>query len=248
MPDLHSLPAGSRPEAAIRNNGPTSLAIQRFMLRELAEGWPMYRDACEWENFASIFHPEAYVYTTWTGKTHYLDFIAGSKRGMDAGAFIMHRCHGITTDINHAASKAVTKMKATITQRFNLDGNEVDAESDCRFLFFWLKVDKAGQESSEEGGEWQARWVRHWYEKDKLIAVDPGKILEIDDELLRSFPSGYRYLAYCQSKTMGVDVLKDLPGHCREKNVEGGSRVAGEKHDLLYLQAKTWVEGGQIDF
>lgn len=43
MPDLHSLPAGSRPDKAIRNNGPDNLALERFKLRELAEGWPMYR-------------------------------------------------------------------------------------------------------------------------------------------------------------------------------------------------------------
>jgi hypothetical protein len=43
MPDLHSLPAGSRPEKAIRNNGPTELVTERLKLRELAEGWPCYR-------------------------------------------------------------------------------------------------------------------------------------------------------------------------------------------------------------
>ena len=43
MPDLHSLPAGSRPEKAIRNNGPDNLAFERYKLRELAEGWPCYR-------------------------------------------------------------------------------------------------------------------------------------------------------------------------------------------------------------
>lgn len=43
MPDLHSLPAGSRPENAIRNNGPDDLALERYKLRELAEGWPCYR-------------------------------------------------------------------------------------------------------------------------------------------------------------------------------------------------------------
>lgn len=42
MPDLHSLPAGSRPEGAVRNNGPDHLALERYKLRELAEGWPMY--------------------------------------------------------------------------------------------------------------------------------------------------------------------------------------------------------------
>jgi hypothetical protein len=43
MPDLHSLPAGSRPGKAIRNNGPDNLVLERYKLRELAEGWPCYR-------------------------------------------------------------------------------------------------------------------------------------------------------------------------------------------------------------
>ena len=83
-------------------------------------------------------------------------FIDASQRGMDNGAFIMHRCHGATTDINPEATRAVTKMKATITQRFQLSEGEVDAESDCRFCFFW---------SRDMDGEWKAKYVRHWYEK-----------------------------------------------------------------------------------
>jgi hypothetical protein len=46
-----------------------------------------------------------------------------------------------------------------------------------------------------------------------------------------------------QEETMGVKVLRDLPGHRREKAT--GS-VNGEKHDLLYWQAKEWVEGGDV--
>jgi hypothetical protein len=67
MPDLHSLPAGWLPERAVRNNGPNNLALERWKLRELAEGWPMYRDTCEWENLESIFAPNCYIYTTWSG-------------------------------------------------------------------------------------------------------------------------------------------------------------------------------------
>jgi hypothetical protein len=44
---------------------------------------------------------------------------------MDRGAFIMHRCHGASTDINTAGTRAVTKLKATITQRFEVDGTEL---------------------------------------------------------------------------------------------------------------------------
>lgn len=89
---------------------------------------------------------------------------------MDGGAFIMHRCHGISTDITPDAKRAVTKMKATITQRFVLEGGvEVDAESDCRFCFFWEKceeeIGEVGQVGRVEVGEWRAKGVRHWYEK-----------------------------------------------------------------------------------
>ena len=196
------------------------------------------RDACEWENLESIFHPDAYIYTTWTGRTHHRDFIAASKRGMDNGAFIMHRCHGVSTDINMEATRAVTKMKATITQRFVIDDCEVDAESDCRFCFFWTKM---------HTGDWKARFVRHWYEKDKLIPVNPNKVLGLSDKELARYPSGYRYLAYCQEKTMGVKVLLDMPGHRRENGVPGGSKACGEKHDVLYWQCKRWVEGEDFE-
>jgi hypothetical protein len=109
-------------------------------------------DACEWENFESIFHEGAFVYTTWTGRTPIKEFIRASQGGMDRGAFIMHRIHGSTTDIQ--GNRAVTKMKATITQRFELNSCEVDAESDCRFCFFFEK----------RGDKWGAVYVRHWYE------------------------------------------------------------------------------------
>ncbi|KAK4993109.1 hypothetical protein LTR50_000595 [Elasticomyces elasticus] len=239
MPDLHTLPEGWHPTSAIRNNGPDNLALERFKLRELAEGWPMYRDACEWENLESIFAPDAYIYTTWTGRTFYKDFMTASKAGMDKGAFIMHRCHGASSDINASATLAVTKLKATITQRFTIDDCEVDAESDCRFCFFWAK---GTADNNIPQGEWRARFVRHWYEKDKLIPVNPARVPKLDEERLTGYPVGYRYLAYCQEATMGIKVILDLPGHRRE-----GENVNGRKHDLLYRQCRDWLEGKDVE-
>ena len=155
---------------------------------------------------------------------------------MDKGVFIMHRIHGSTTDINKEATRAVTKMKATITQRFELDDNiEADAESDCRFVFFWSR--------DPESGNWTASFVRHFYEKDKLIPVDPNRVPTIDHSEAIKYPVGYRYLAYCQERTMGVKVLRDLPGHLRES----GTTVNGSKHDLLYTQIKSWMDGEDIE-
>ncbi|RKL27282.1 hypothetical protein BFJ72_g13309 [Fusarium proliferatum] len=69
MADKISIPKKSRPLHALRNNGPDEVALERYKLRELAEGWPSYRDACEWTNFESFFGPDAHVYTTWSGYT-----------------------------------------------------------------------------------------------------------------------------------------------------------------------------------
>ncbi|KAK0203151.1 hypothetical protein DFS33DRAFT_963805 [Desarmillaria ectypa] len=91
MPYLHSLPAGTCPDHAICYNGPDDLVLEGFKLRELAEVWPMYCDAREWTNFRSLFHPGAFVYTTWTGRTPIEDFIKVSQDGMDKSASIMHR-------------------------------------------------------------------------------------------------------------------------------------------------------------
>lgn len=90
-------------------------------------------------------------------------------------------------------------------------------------------------------GQWRARFVRHWYEKDKLIPVNPGRVPVLDEERLKKYPPGYRYLAYMQEETMGVKVLLDLPGHRRE-----GSTINGQKHDLLYFQAKDWMDGKDV--
>lgn len=93
---------------------------------------------------------------------------------MDRGAFTMPRCYGSSTDIDIGGTRAVTKLKATITQRFRADCVEFDVEADCRFCFFFEKAD----------GVWGACLVRHWYEKDKIIPTNPARAPELDGERL----------------------------------------------------------------
>ncbi|OJD21841.1 hypothetical protein ACJ73_06815, partial [Blastomyces percursus] len=143
--------------------------------------------------------PDAYVYTTWTGRVHYLDVIKASPDGMDAGAFIMHRVHGCTTDINPTATRAVTKMKVTITQRFTINSRNDDGSGNG-----------SGNGSYEEkNAETQvrgARFVRHWYEKDKGVASRPAAWGGgADEERLAALPRRHRFLAYFQERTMGVE-------------------------------------------
>jgi hypothetical protein len=63
MPDLHTLPQGWEPLKAIRNNGPDNLALERYKLRELAEGWPMYRSVTSPSPFPSPPPPPPHALT-----------------------------------------------------------------------------------------------------------------------------------------------------------------------------------------
>lgn len=45
--------------------------LDRFAVSELCKGWPVYRDASEWKNFASLFCEDAYV---WTSKCKPFEF------------------------------------------------------------------------------------------------------------------------------------------------------------------------------
>lgn len=84
----------------------------------------------------------------------------------------------------------------------------------------------------------------HWYEKDKLIPVNPCHVPKLDEQVLMKFPAGYRFLAYFQEATMErVKVALDMPGHRRED-----TSACGKKHHQLYWQSKDWVEGKNIDF
>jgi hypothetical protein len=80
------------------------------------------------------------------------------------------------------------------------------------------------------------------YEKDKLIPVNPNKVPYLDNAKLSTLPSGYRYLAYCQ-ESLGIKVKLDMPSHRRE----GPETVNGFQHDRLYLLAKAWLDGEQIE-
>jgi hypothetical protein len=76
-----------------------------------------------------------------------------------------------------------------------------------------------------------------------MVPVIPGQFPKIDEDKLNAYPRGYKCLSYCQELTMGVEVLKDMPGHAQQ---DGGT-VMGGKHNELYEMSKKWVEGGDIE-
>ncbi|KAL4755945.1 uncharacterized protein BDW70DRAFT_164973 [Aspergillus foveolatus] len=87
----------------------------------------------------------------------------------------------------------------------------MDAEADCRFCFFFEKADVDGK-GSREG----ARFARHWYEKDTLLPVVPGRLPKIDVDKLNSYPDSYNSLAALSSNSFHLGV------YCRDDNWQNG--------------------------
>ncbi|KAH6670361.1 hypothetical protein F5X68DRAFT_236295 [Plectosphaerella plurivora] len=181
-------------------NGSVKDLIDRLAVSELCKGWPVYRDASEWMNFRSLFTDDAQVWTTWSGVQTIDGFIDVSKKGKATGAFIQHRECGTLVELNSEAGRAVGKMKATITQRFVEPGTgiEYDVDCDCRFLFFCERQDPVT--ASEDGGfrSWKAKYVKLVYEKDRVVPADGVRAPTFSQDVLSTFPEGYRYLGAAQ--------------------------------------------------
>ena len=99
---------------------------------------------------------------------------------------------------------------------------EVDVEADSRMCFFLQKYHS----------EWKTHFYKGFYERDKVIPVNPCKVPEFDEAKLASFPDGYKHLAYIQSAVYKIKM--DLP------------QSYGEEHDRFYEAFIDWLEGKDI--
>ena len=58
-------PEESEPTVTNHINGSTEETLARLQITELCKGWPVYRDASEWQNYRSLFtKKDAYVFTS----------------------------------------------------------------------------------------------------------------------------------------------------------------------------------------
>jgi hypothetical protein len=190
----------------------------RLELRELVENWVLWRDAGDWDRFATVWHPtDGWMTATWF-QGPAAEFIAVSKAGFDRGVSILHFLGGHTADV--AGDRAILQTKMTINQRSSVDGVEVDVVCTGRFYDFCARHD----------AQWKIVRRQPIYEQDRLDPVDPAVRLELDPELLESFPAGYRHLGYLQSKA-GFTVKTGLPG------------LVGEAVRCLYDEGAKWLAG-----
>jgi len=184
-------------------------------IREVVENWVLWRDAGDWDRFATVWHPDAVMSATWFHGPA-ADFIAASREGFDRGVLILHSLGGFTCDV--AGDRAIAQTKMSIMQRGTVDGVVVDVTCTGRFYDFFER----------RQGIWKIARRQPIYEKDRLDPVDPSATLTLDGPLLARFPDGYRHLAYVQSK-LGFTVRTGLSG------------LRGPAVEQLYAEGRAWL-------
>jgi hypothetical protein len=200
-----------------------SIAEDRLAIREVIENWALWRDAGDWERFATVWHDDGWMTATWfQGPAS--RFIEVSRAGFERGVSILHFLGGFTCDI--AGTRAISQTKMTINQRAQVDGVEVDVVCTGRFYDFLEK--RPERPKGVEG--WAIVRRQPIYEKDRLDPVDPSAKLTLDRALLSQFPDGYRHLGYLQSKN-GFTVKGNLPG------------LRGQAVETLYAEGRAWLAG-----
>lgn len=193
----------------------------KLQIAQVVQNWALWRDAGFWERFATVWHDDGWMSATWfQGPAP--KFINVSRIGFENGVSILHFLGGTSVDLN--GKRAIAQTKMTISQRGEIDGVAVDVVCTGRFYDFFELRTIAGKE------EWRIVRRQPIYEKDRVDPLDPSATLQFDQELLAQFPSGYRYLAYLQSK-LGFKIKLDMPG------------LTGQVVQALYRRGEKWLSG-----
>jgi hypothetical protein len=196
------------------------LTADKLAIKETVENWVVWRDAGDWERFATVWHSDGWMTATWfQGPAE--EFINISRKGFDAGVNILHQLGGCSCDI--VGTRAISQAKMTILQRAEVDGVLADVVCWGRFYDFFEKRE----------GRWAIVRRQPIYEKDRLDPVNPAAILTLDPGLLAEFPEGYRHLAYLQAKS-GFKVKHNLPG------------LRGPAVEKLYAEGAAWLAGAPL--
>ncbi|AWL99093.1 nuclear transport factor 2 family protein [Bradyrhizobium amphicarpaeae] len=196
--------------------------LDRLAIRDLVENWAVWRDAGDWERFATVWHDEGWMSATWfQGPAR--DFMRVSQEGFARGVRILHFLGGTSIDL--AGARAIAQTKMTISQRAPVHDVVCDVVCTGRFYDFLEKrQDQSGI------GRWGIVRRQPIYEKDRIDPVDPAAELRLDQKALAALPEGYRHLAYMQ-ELIGYRVKRDMPG------------LIGPEVEKLYGEGRAWLAG-----
>lgn len=189
----------------------------KLAIREVIESWAIWRDTGDFERLRTCYHDDGRMNATWFQGTAD-EFVARARVSFAKGSMSSHVLGATMIDLS--GTRAVAQTRMTIASRDSLEGVLYDISCIGRFYDLFEKRRE----------RWAIAERRLTYEKDRADPVIPGEIHNFDKALLASFPPGYRFLAYAQTKR-GLEVYRDLPG------------LRGPEVEALYQAGRTWLAG-----
>jgi hypothetical protein len=197
-------------------------AQDRWAIRELIEGWVVWRDNGDWKRLRACWHDDGRMIATWFEGTAD-QFIEVCRDGFARGMRAWHLLGGMAIELQER--RAVAQTKVILAQRSQVAGVLCDVVCTGRFYDLLERRD----------GRWGLVLRQPVYEKDRIDAVDPAACLELDPDLLAQFPAGYRHLAYVQTMA-GFKVKHNLPG------------LNGPEIEALCHQGAGWLRGEALSW
>ncbi|MCW5655577.1 MAG: nuclear transport factor 2 family protein [Hydrogenophaga sp.] len=196
-----------------------------LLIRQMVERWAVWRDAGDWERFATVWHPQGVMMATWF-QGPFADFIRVTQEGWAKGVSILHFLGGSAIEVE--GDRAIAQTKMTISQRGMVEGRDGPVLCDvvCTGRFYDFVVRHEGQ--------WKLLHRQPIYEKDRIDPLDANATLVLDQKALAELPEGYRHLAYIQTR-IGYKVKMDMP------------MLKGPVVEELYRRGARWLAGGDLE-
>jgi hypothetical protein len=194
---------------------------QELLIRRMIERWAVWRDAGDWERFATVWHPEGVMMATWF-QGPFAEFIRVTREGWAKGVSILHFLGGSAIEL--AGERAIVQTKMTISQRGLVEGVPCDVVCTGRFYDFVVLHE----------GQWKLLHRQPIYEKDRIDPIDPAATVTLDAAKLAELPEGYRHLAYIQQR-IGYTVKLDMP------------MLKGPAVEALYQRGARWLAGSALE-
>jgi hypothetical protein len=201
--------------------GMTAELHDELLIRRLVERWAVWRDAGDWDRFATVWHPDGVMMATWF-QGPFAEFIRVTQEGWAKGVSILHFLGGSAIEV--AGDRAIAQTKMTISQRGLVEGVPCDIVCTGRFYDFVQRHED----------QWKLLHRQPIYEKDRIDPIDPAWVPALDAGRLATFPEGYRHLAYIQTG-IGYTVKMDMP------------MLKGPVVEELYRRGARWLAGGPLE-
>ncbi len=205
------------------------MSDERRLIRDLVEDWAVWRDAGDWERFATVWHEDGFMMATWfQGPAR--EFIRVSREGFERGVSILHFLGGTSIDL--AGERAIAQTKMTISQRAEVHGVECDVLCTGRFYDFLEKRD----------GRWGIVLRQPIYEKDRLDPLDPAANLTLDTALLKELPARLPSPGLCPDP----DRLRGQARHARPDRTRSAAAVPSRRRVARRRRARRSAENGRL--